>query len=577
MSDPIDDTSGRLAGAATTSPGQAAASLPRQGELQMPLLDSSAARSDAPSASTDHDGLLHLTGGFGRYQMRVCVAAWVIEANFVTLIMIGVLLVPRLRDVWQLTPVDEGLLSTAFFAGTFVGQAVLGALSDWLGRRLVLLVALPCGWACVLGMFASWDVPSMCLARALGGFFLGGSLISGYVTFFEMTVERLRVHAKVLMVVIGWTAVALVITLIAYLLRDLSWRATVIAALLPAPLALLFLQADSPRFHAERGQNEKALGVLEEIARVNRVQLPPGTLARALAGVMPQSSIPLSDLSTPAQQRQVASSTAESARANGVTGEQSILPAAISSPIIHGRRQLLVTLLVSLAWFGSVCAYYGVVLWPLEVDNVYSRTALGMLLEVPGYTFMYVAGTPRCRSCLPLLFGSATCAMIRSNSTIGHYHARARSHMLVSCVCALVVLWSSRLWLFSQVWSAAAWGLIAIFGVDGVTGTLLLLHARLATTIVSTIPYVASAEAFPTATRSCGVGFAASSGRLGSVLAPLLVNLLPTTSTRAGTLVVISGAAALCTAALVCGLRAGAATDAKREGERDWQSAADTA
>ena len=155
--------------------------------------------------------------------------------------------------------------------------------------------------------------------------------------------------------------------------------------------------------------------------------------------------------------------------------------------------------------------------------------------------------------------------------------AHTCSSRVCARACALDVLWSSRLWLFTQAWTAAAWALITIFGLDGVTGTLLLLHARLATTAVSTIPYVASAEAFPTATRSCGVGFAASFGRLGSVLAPLLVNLLPTTSTRAGTLVVISGAAALCTAALVCGLRAGVATDAKREGDRDWRSTAASA
>lgn len=143
-------------------------------------------------------------------------------------------------------------------------------------------------------------------------------------------------------------------------------------------------------------------------------------------------------------------------------------------------------------------------LWPLDVtsSDVYGVTTLATLLEIPTYAAM---------PWLPKLVGSAT-----------------------------------RVWVAFLACSCAAWLLMAVVGVHGVLGTTLLLIERFAGTGCSTIVYVAAAEAFPTELRSSGVGVAASLGRLGSVMAPLLVSLVQGVGPRASVLAATSAASMLC-------------------------------
>ena len=493
-----------------------------------------------------HDALLELTGGFSTYQFRALMVASAVEYNFVVALYTGVLLMPRLRELWSFSSADEALVSTSFFAGCFVGQAVIGALSDRFGRRRTLFVAVPLGWLSSLGMFLSTSVAALASMRAIAGFLAGGCLITGYVTFFEVTVARRRVLGKTMMVLVGWSVSALFVTAVAYAFRDAAWQWLAVSAAVPAPIALCFFTSDSPQYLLAKGRRGQALAALEEIACINGAAVPPEELARLLPKVPSgavgggsgdggsDSGVFTADAGSDAgpaggggQMVEMAGSGAPRGGAfctstgfgsSGCGGdiksagdEEAADAGEVALASLPSRcvrlRALAAGALVSLAWFGSNCAYYGIVLWPLDVaSDVYGVTALATLLEVPTYAAM---------PWLPRLFGSAT-----------------------------------RVWLAFLVCSCAVWALLAVVGVHGVLGTGLLLVERFAGTGCSTIVFVAAAEAFPTELRSSGVGIAASLGRLGSVLAPLLVSLVQGVSARAWVLAAIGGCAAVCALAL---------------------------
>ena len=76
-----------------------------------------------------------------------------------------------------------------------------------------------------------------------------------------------------------------------------------------------------------------------------------------------------------------------------------------------------------------------------------------------------------------------------------------------------------------------------------------VLHV-LAGTGATTICYVATSDAFPAPVRGFGLGAAATAGKVGAALAPLLIHMLP--GVRASTLVLssLSFGGTLCAAAL---------------------------
>ena len=131
-------------------------------------------------------------------------------------------------------------------------------------------------------------------------------------------------------------------------------------------------------------------------------------------------------------------------------------------------------------------------LWPLALgDGLYASALLGALVELPAYAIM----TP-----------------------LGDALGRPRA-------------WAA--FLFATSASLIALGLA---GASSTVAPALMLLARFGGGGASTICYVAAAEAFPTSCRSLGVGYGACCGRVGSMLAPLLLHLAPAPSIIFGAL-----------------------------------------
>ena len=162
------------------------------------------------------------------------------------------------------------------------------------------------------------------------------------------------------------------------------------------------------------------------------------------------------------------------------------------------------TVLLTASWVGSTCSYYGVTLWQLDFGGgLYLQNALGAALEIPAFLLMKVLAD-RC--------GRRVCWSV----------------FLVAITVTLVLL--STL--------PGEW-------LEGVLGTCLALVARMSASGASTIAWLATSEQYPTSCRNVGVGYGASCGRFGSILAPIVVNLLPQPGVWLGFICALSTACVL--------------------------------
>lgn len=170
-----------------------------------------------------------------------------------------------------LTPVTEGIVTSALVFGAAFGSLMAGTLSDKYGRRTTLLGLSLVFMAGVLGTALAPSVMVMALMRFVLGLAVGGASSTVPVFIAEMAGPSRRarlVSQNELMIVSG--------QLIAYVLNALLahfsdspgvWRHMLAIAGVPAVLlgvGMLLVPA-SPRWLASKGRMREARAVLEQI------------------------------------------------------------------------------------------------------------------------------------------------------------------------------------------------------------------------------------------------------------------------------------------------------------------------
>jgi len=164
------------------------------------------------------------------------------------------------------------------------------------------------------------------------------------------------------------------------------------------------------------------------------------------------------------------------------------------------------TFLVALTFFVAVFGYYGIAFDShlAEGADLYNTALIGALLEMPVYILV-----------VPLADG------------FGRRYACAASLGMLSF--ALAAAWIGQRGLGGDMSGALAYSAT--------------LCGRCAAASASTLVYVIAAEQFPSACRSVGIGFCSSMGRVGAMVAPLVLT---------------SSESAVLWCALMAGLSAGA-------------------
>jgi putative MFS transporter len=377
----------------------------------------------------------------------------------------------RLRVEWSLTPDQMAQIGSAGLFGMFLGGALAGSLADRYGRKAMFQATLLI-FSVATGLCAlSQGFLSLLVLRLLVGFGVGGELPVAAALVSEFAPARHRGRLVVLLEsfwAIGWAAAAVIADLLARWAEArgaaFPWRVAFFVGALPAFYVFVLRRAlpESPRYLAARGRTAEAEAVLRAV--------------EAASGVAPGAGAPVA-IGTAA-----GPPPATADRAAGAPGRPARF-ADLFAPAVRRRTAMLWIL-----WFAMAYSYYGIFIWlpALLVGQGFPEvqsfrfTLIITLAQIPGY------------------FAAAWLV-----EKIG------RKATLVP----FMLLCGAASWFFGGARGAGElvlWGCLVSFFNLGAWG----------------VTYGYTPELYPTRLRGTGTGFAAAFGRIGGILAPLVVGRL---------------------------------------------------
>ena len=217
--------------------------------------------------------------GFGIFHVKLVLVlglVWMVEGMEIFVMSV---LAPYLRCHWSLSYAEETLLPMLTSLGMMISSPAWGWLCDVYGRKKGLFIS---AFWFIYFAFLSTFSPNykwFLFLRFLVGIGIG-SLPQVSTILAEYTPAKGR--GKVLTFITVFWSVGFIFAagLSLWLMIDYGFRALLLALCLPGVLFLwsFYWMPESFRFYAATGQRNKALEMLEHIAKVNGSSLPPGTL-----------------------------------------------------------------------------------------------------------------------------------------------------------------------------------------------------------------------------------------------------------------------------------------------------------
>ncbi|GAB2224791.1 hypothetical protein Droror1_Dr00005568 [Drosera rotundifolia] len=418
------------------------------------------------------DALIQM--GFGKFQAFVLLYAgfgWISEAmEMMLLSFVG----PAVKEEWGLSSNQESLITTMVFVGMLIGAYSWGVISDNYGRRKgFLFPAMVTSVAGFLSAFAP-NYVTLIILRCFVGMGLGGGPVM--LSWFLEFVPAPKRGTWMVIFQGFWTVGTILEASLAWIVMTrLGWRWLLALSAVPASFLLVFYfkTPESPRYLCTKGRKQDAVKVLEDLARVNRAELPHGIL--------------VSD----SQQDEVNGLSSESSKPKSscfrVQGVQLLLK-------LFSRQLLRSTLLIWVVFFGNAFAYYGLVLLTTELTGE-SSSCGGNQTKVAksdavNYKDVFITSFAE----LPGLLVAAL--MI---DKVGR--KLSMSSMFFLCFVFLFPL---------------------VFHQRGSITTAVLFSCRACIMATETIVYIYCPEVYPTTVRTTGVGVASAVGRIGGMVCPLV-------------------------------------------------------
>jgi putative MFS transporter len=295
--------------------------------------------------------------GYGRFQRRllwVCGLGWAADAMEVMLVSFAL---PAMAAEWSLSAAQKGFLATALFVGMLAGALIWGRLSDLIGRKLGFMATI--GIDSLFGLLSAFspNFAVFLVLRMLTGFGVGGTLPVDYAVFAEFLPAKDRGKRLVLLESF-WAFGTLAAAGLAWLVvPHLGWRALFIVSAIPGVLlfAVRSYVPESPRYLAVSGQQDEALQVLRNVAKINGKELDESAVL-------------------------VAEQLAQDPQKSSVKD-------------LFSRELWLTTLLLWSIWFFISIGYYGIFTWipswlrakGFALPAVYPYSFFMALAQLPGY------------------------------------------------------------------------------------------------------------------------------------------------------------------------------------------------
>lgn len=212
--------------------------------------------------------------GFAAWVMPLCWAAIMLDGF--DLVVFGVVLPPLLDDeAWALTPATGSLVATIGLVGMTIGAITIGMITDVIGRRRALIIAVTVFSVCTLLCAFSPNAWVLGAFRFLAGLGLGGCLPTAIVLVTELA-RRERAGRATTTLMTGYHVGAVLTALLGILVIPVwGWRGMFVVGALPAlvlvPLMIRYLP-ESPSFlraaqapatdHASQGSSARAVSTL---------------------------------------------------------------------------------------------------------------------------------------------------------------------------------------------------------------------------------------------------------------------------------------------------------------------------
>ncbi len=217
-----------------------------------------------------------------RWVVPLCWAAVLLD-GFDLVVLGSVLPVMLDEGVWGLDPASASLASTAGLVGMMVGALAIGTVTDLIGRRKVLVLAVSSFSLFTLLCAVAPSVFVFGLLRFLAGLGLGGCLPTA-ITLVTEYARGGKSSSPTTTIMTGYHVGAVLTALLGIaVLPSLGWRAMFVAGALPAlvlvPLMVRYLP-ESAQFRQTRPAADSAgASARESIAALFRSGMTRSTLA----------------------------------------------------------------------------------------------------------------------------------------------------------------------------------------------------------------------------------------------------------------------------------------------------------
>ena len=268
--------------------------------------------------------------GFGLFHVKLALFAGVIFMADAMEVMVLSFLSHAAKCHFHLSGFEVAFISAVVFFGMLIGSQPYGWLLDTYGRRKGLFIAV-----FFLGLygFLSAFSPSyvwLLILRFLVGVNL--SAVPQALTYFLEFLPTQRRSQGVISISVWWSIGTIFEACLAMgVMPSLGWRYLLGLSACPVLLALLFFPfvPESPRFLMVTGQTEKAMQVLEVIAKSRGMSLPPGRLVlpEEKERICSQAACSESDLPVEVQEEAMNAVT-RSPQMSDVEDNQPLLPGA---------------------------------------------------------------------------------------------------------------------------------------------------------------------------------------------------------------------------------------------------------
>ncbi|CAB3402973.1 unnamed protein product [Caenorhabditis bovis] len=403
--------------------------------------------------------------GFGKFQIKLSILtglAWMADAMEMMLLSI---ISPALACEWNITPVQQALVTTCVFSGMMMSSTFWGKFCDRVGRRNGLTFSTIL--ACFMGMFSglSPNLYTFLMMRCFTGFGIGG-VPQSVVLYAEFLPSSHRAKCVVL-IESFWAIGAVFEAILAYFIMETwGWRALIFCSSLPLGLfaCLSFWLPESARFELSAGSPENAMETLLFAAKENRVQLPAGKL-----------------VSTP--------------KTDDNRG-------SVSNLLFSRLRTT--TILLWVIWSITAFAYYGMVLFTTVLFQSHDECHGGIS-----------SNSTEIDTCQPLT---------RSDYLDLLQTTFAEFPGLV--ITVFIIEWIGRKKTMALEFAVfAIFTFLLFLCLDRVTVTVMIFVARAFISGAFQCAYVYTPEVYPTTLRAVGLGTCSAMARIGAIITPFVAQV----------------------------------------------------